>query len=54
MPAMCAPGPYRLGEVAVELKEDDRVMLRGGTRLAGSSLRMDRAIENVMRTGGVS
>ena len=51
MPAMCEPGFYQLGEVAVELKEDQRVVLRGGTRLAGSSLRMDRAIENVMRSG---
>jgi N-acetylglucosamine-6-phosphate deacetylase len=53
MPAMCEPGPYRLGEVEVELKDDQRVVLRGGTRLAGSSLRMDRAIGNVMRTAGV-
>jgi len=49
MPAMCAPGPYRLGEVEVELREDGRVVLRGGSRLAGSSLRIDRAIANVMR-----
>ena len=49
MPAMCAPGNYQLGEVAVELKEDERVVLRGGDRLAGSSLRMDRAIANAMR-----
>ena len=54
MPAMCAPGPYRLGEVDVELKEDQRVVLRGGTRLAGSSLRMDVAISNVMQIAGVS
>jgi N-acetylglucosamine-6-phosphate deacetylase len=54
MPAMCAPGSYQLGGVEVELKDDQRVVLRGGTRLAGSSLRMDRAIENVMRTAGVS
>jgi N-acetylglucosamine-6-phosphate deacetylase len=54
MPAMCAPGQYRLGEVEVELKEDQRVVLRGGERLAGSSLRMDQAIANVMRLGGVS
>ncbi len=53
-PAMCAPGDYRLGEVEVELKPDDRVVLRGGTRLAGSSLRMDRAIGNVMRQAGLS
>lgn len=54
MPAMCAPGDYMLGEVPVELKEDQRVVLRGGTRLAGSSLRMDHAIANVMRIAGVS
>jgi N-acetylglucosamine-6-phosphate deacetylase len=50
-PAMCRPGAYQLGGVDVELKEDDRVVLRGGTRLAGSALRMDRAIANVMRAG---
>lgn len=54
MPALCAPGNYRLGEVEVELKDDQRVVLRGGTRLAGSSLRMDAAISNVMRLAGVS
>lgn len=53
-PAMCEPGPYKLGEVDVELKEDQRVVLRGGTRLAGSSLRMDHAISNVMRITRVS
>ena len=36
MPAMCAPGNYRLGDIAVELKEDQRVVLAGGSRLAGS------------------
>ncbi len=54
MPALCAPGSYRLGEVEVELKDDQRVVLRGGTRLAGSALRMDAAISNVMRFAGVS
>ena len=54
MPALCAPGNYRLGEVDVELKDDQRVVLKGGTRLAGSSLRMDAAIANVMRFAGVS
>ena len=53
-PALCAPGPYMLGGVAVEMREDDRVTLRGGNRLAGSSLRMDRAIGNVMARAGVS
>jgi len=54
MPAMCPPGPYTLGEVEVELKEDQRVVLRGGTRLAGSSLRMDRGVEQLMRLAGLS
>jgi N-acetylglucosamine-6-phosphate deacetylase len=53
-PALCVPGPYTLGEVNVELRDDGRVTLRGGERLAGSALRMDRAIENVMRIAGVS
>jgi len=54
MPAGCAPGPYKLGEVDVELHGDGSVRMAGGTRLAGSALRMDRAIENVMRMAGVS
>lgn len=53
-PAMCAPGEYQLGEVEIELRRDGRVTMRGGDRLAGSSLRMDEAIGNVMRLGGVS
>ncbi len=52
-PAMCVPGPYMLGSVEVELREDDRVTLRNAERLAGSSLRMDRAIGNVMSRAGV-
>ncbi len=54
MPAECPPGPYKLGEVDVELHSDGSVRLAGGTRLAGSALRMDRALENVMRTAGLS
>lgn len=54
MPALAAPGVYRLGEVDVELTTDGRVVLLGGDRLAGSALRMDDAIGNVMRMAGVS
>lgn len=54
MPAMCLPGPYRLGQVDVELLENGSVVLRGGTRLAGSALRMDRAIANAIRFAGLS
>jgi N-acetylglucosamine-6-phosphate deacetylase len=54
MPAGCAPGRYRLGEVEVELHADGSVRLVDGARLAGSALRMDLAITNVMRTAGLS
>jgi N-acetylglucosamine-6-phosphate deacetylase len=54
MPAMCAPGPYRLGQVDVELRQDGSVVLRGENRLAGSALRMDHAIGNAVRLGGIS
>ena len=52
-PTTCEPGDYRLGGVEVELHHDGRVTLRGGERLAGSALRMDRAIENVARIAGL-
>lgn len=50
-PAAAAPGRYRLGELEVELTADNRVVLAGTTKLAGSSLRMDTAITNLMRIG---
>ncbi|MGI8958993.1 MAG: N-acetylglucosamine-6-phosphate deacetylase [Bryobacteraceae bacterium] len=54
MPAMCDPGFYSLGQVDVELRQDGSVVLRGGTRLAGSGLRMDHAIGNAIRLGSIS
>jgi N-acetylglucosamine-6-phosphate deacetylase len=54
MPAMCSPGPYKLGQVEVELRSDGSVVMRGETRLAGSALRMDRAIGNSVQLGRVS
>ena len=54
MPAGCAPGRYRLGEVDVELHAGGSVRLTGGTRLAGSALTMDRAIQNVIQQAGLS
>lgn len=54
MPAGCTPGPYRLGEVDVELHADDRVTLRGGDRLAGSSLKMHRGVAKLMQLAGVT
>jgi N-acetylglucosamine-6-phosphate deacetylase len=53
-PAGCPPGRYQLGEQAVELTADQRVMLVGQERLAGSALRMDRGVENLMRIAGLS
>jgi len=53
-PAGCPPGRYYLGEQPVELTADNRVMLVGQERLAGSALRMDRGVENLMRIAGLS
>lgn len=53
-PAGCAPGRYRLGEVEVDLTPEGRVQIAGQSRLAGSVLRMDRGIENLMRLAGLS
>ena len=53
-PATAKPGRYYIGEQAVDLTEDQRVVLAGQDRLAGSALRMDRGIENLMRLTGIS
>lgn len=53
-PAGAAPGRYRLGELEVDLTADDRIFLAGTSRLAGSTLHMDRAIKNLMLVAGVS
>lgn len=54
MPACATPGIYKLGEQDVELTSDNRVVLAGTTRLAGSALRMDDAVANVIRFTGAS
>ena len=54
MPAGCAPGPYKLGEVEVTLHPGDRVTLRDGTRLAGSALKMHVGVANLMRMAGLN
>ncbi|MGJ5818250.1 N-acetylglucosamine-6-phosphate deacetylase [Paludibaculum fermentans] len=55
MPAMCEPGPYMLGEVEVQLHPEGKVTLREDTnRLAGSVLRMDAGIGNLMRMCGLT
>lgn len=53
-PAGSKPGRYRLGEQEVDLTPDNRVVLAGQERLAGSALRMDRGVENLMRLGELS
>ena len=54
MPAGCPPGRYALGAVTVELHPEGRVTVEGTQQLAGSVLRMDRGIENLMRLCGLS
>jgi N-acetylglucosamine-6-phosphate deacetylase len=54
MPAMCDVGFYTLGQVEVELRANGSVVITGTERLAGSALRMDRAIGNSVRLAGVS
>jgi N-acetylglucosamine-6-phosphate deacetylase len=53
-PAGCPPGRYRLGEQEVDLTPDNRIVLAGQTRLAGSALRLERGIENLMKFVGLS
>lgn len=52
-PAGCPPGIYRFGHLEVELTPSGRVELTDSRRLAGSSLRMDRALGNLMRFAGL-
>jgi N-acetylglucosamine-6-phosphate deacetylase len=53
-PAMCEPGYYKLSQVEVELKANGSVVMRGGSRLAGSALRMDHAVGNTVRHAGIT
>jgi N-acetylglucosamine-6-phosphate deacetylase len=53
-PANCRPGRYWLGHVEVELNGEGRVQVVGTSRLAGSSLRMDRGVENLIRFAGLT
>jgi N-acetylglucosamine-6-phosphate deacetylase len=54
MPATCAPGRYWLGHVEVELTPENRVQIPGTRTLAGSALRMDHGVENLIRFAGIS
>lgn len=53
-PANCQPGRYRLGDMEVELTPENRVQITGTDRLAGSALRMDRGVENLIRFAGLT
>jgi len=53
-PAGAPPGRYLLGGQAIDLTPDHRVVLAGTNRLAGSALRMDRGVENLMTLAGLS
>jgi N-acetylglucosamine-6-phosphate deacetylase len=53
-PAAAPPGRYHLGEQEVDHTPDGRVVLAGTDRLAGSALRMDRGVFNLMRLAGLS
>lgn len=53
-PAGAAPGRYQLADQWVDLTPDDRVVLAGQTRLAGSALKMHRGVENLIRMTGVT
>ena len=53
-PAGAASGRYRLGAQDADLTPDGRVVLSGTDRLAGSALKMNDAIANVMRMAGVT
>lgn len=52
--AGCAPGRYTIGGADCAVDEDGRVSLPGTPYLAGSSLTLDRAIENTVRFTGLS
>ena len=53
-PAGAKPGRYTLGEQAVDLTADNRVVLAGQDKLAGSALRMDQGVENLMKLAGLT
>lgn len=52
-PAGAVPGRYRLGRQDADLTKDGRVVLAGTDRLAGSALKLNDGIANVMRMTGI-
>jgi N-acetylglucosamine-6-phosphate deacetylase len=53
-PAGATPGRYRLGEQDADLTPDGRVVLAGTDKLAGSALRMNEGVANLVRLGGLT
>jgi N-acetylglucosamine-6-phosphate deacetylase len=53
-PAGCQPGVYTVGHVEVELTPEYRVQRTDNGRLAGSALRLDRALGNLIRFADIS
>jgi N-acetylglucosamine-6-phosphate deacetylase len=53
-PAGAKPGFYSLGEQRVILTDDNRVLLADQDKLAGSALRMDHGVQNLMKLAGLS
>jgi N-acetylglucosamine-6-phosphate deacetylase len=53
-PAGAVPGRYRLGEQDADLTPDGRVVLAGTDRLAGSALRMNDGVANMVHLGGLT
>jgi N-acetylglucosamine-6-phosphate deacetylase len=53
-PAGATPGRYRLGEQDVDLTTDGRVVLAGQDKLAGSALRLDHGVENLMKLANLT
>lgn len=51
--AACPPGPYTIGDLAVDVSADGRVSLRGTPFLAGSALTMPAAVANTVRFTGL-
>jgi N-acetylglucosamine-6-phosphate deacetylase len=54
MPAATPPGQYFLGRQALDHLPDGRVVLAGTERLAGSSLKMNDGVANLMRMAQLS
>ena len=53
-PAGAPPGRYRLGEQDADHTPDGRVVLAGTDKLAGSALKMNQGVANMIRLGGLT